>query len=447
MKRTAVSVSLVGIVFVLAGGGADPADALRAAPDAAAAVPRQVLVVDDGQDCPRADFASIQAAVSAAEPGALVRVCPGVYWERVQIDKPLTLLGVPDLIEVVDCFDSSATAGEDLDPVRYPILQRPPGEPGSLVTVESGDVTVAGLVLEGATTDNPPDLIYDAAVHLLSGSAGARIHHNLIRDNSLGIDLGSDGSAMTRVDHNCLRDNAWGMASQRQEFHRGKVDHNHTFQHTVFAYEVGWFRNATQESSFTDNVARQDATTFFVENTDSVTIANNDIRPVSRGVVSYGGNLDLVISGNRIAGGAGLGVLFQPPRTDTGLLPSRGVTVSGNDISGFSNPSSGGIGIGVAFGPVGTVHDVLVAENVVHDNAVAGVSVQRNNTGVVVRGNLASGNPVGIWSRPLAAGMRYEQNVLLGNVVDARDDNRPANVWVGNVCAVDVPQGTICGVG
>ena len=200
-------------------------------------------------------------------------------------------------------------------------------------------------------------------------------------------------------------------------------------------------------TSFTDNLARQDSTTFFVENTRSVTIADNDIEPVSRAVASFGGNQDLLVSGNRMVGGLGVGVLFQPPRTDTGLMPSRGVTVAGNEISGFSSPAMGGIGIAVAFGPAGTVHDVLVSDNVVRDNAVAGVSVQRNNTGVFVRGNAASGNPVGIWSRPLASGVYYEQNVLLGNVVDARDDNRSANTWVGNVCVSDIPRGTICGAG
>jgi hypothetical protein len=27
---------------------------------------------------------------------------------------------------------------------------------------------------------------------------------------------------------------------------------------------------------------------------------------------------------------------------------------------------------------------------------------------------------------------------------DARDDNRPANTWIGNHCQTDFPAGTIC---
>ena len=65
---------------------------------------RQVLVVDDdGIQCPGADFASVQEAVDAAQDGALVRVCPGVYPDFVTVDKPLTLLGRPN-VAALDCF-------------------------------------------------------------------------------------------------------------------------------------------------------------------------------------------------------------------------------------------------------------------------------------------------------------------------------------------------------
>jgi parallel beta-helix repeat protein len=44
-----------------------------------------VLVVDDGADCPNADFTTIQAAVDAAEPGSTILVCAGIYYEWVVI--------------------------------------------------------------------------------------------------------------------------------------------------------------------------------------------------------------------------------------------------------------------------------------------------------------------------------------------------------------------------
>lgn len=44
-----------------------------------------ILVDDDGAQCPTATFTSIQAAVTAAAPGAEVRVCAGTYAEQVTI--------------------------------------------------------------------------------------------------------------------------------------------------------------------------------------------------------------------------------------------------------------------------------------------------------------------------------------------------------------------------
>src|SRR4029079_4915574 len=38
-----------------------------------------MIVHDDLADCPNAQFTSIQAAVTAAPPGAKIKVCPGTY--------------------------------------------------------------------------------------------------------------------------------------------------------------------------------------------------------------------------------------------------------------------------------------------------------------------------------------------------------------------------------
>ena len=46
----------------------------------------QMLIVDDDlQNCPNAEFLTIQSAVTAAQPGAKIKVCPGVYTEQVVI--------------------------------------------------------------------------------------------------------------------------------------------------------------------------------------------------------------------------------------------------------------------------------------------------------------------------------------------------------------------------
>jgi len=466
LQRTVLTT--IGSALLLAGVAAMPAAASAAVtPTASPTTAREVLVVDDdGQNCPRADYHSVQAAVDAASPGALVRVCPGAYTEFVQIDKPLTLLGQPDEIDGLDCFDPSTSQAGDLDSTRYAIIDRPQGTPGNLVTVASGGVTVAGLVLQGATTASGPGVsIFDAAIQLQTESAGARVHHNLIRLNSLGIDLGSDGSVTSRVDHNCIRDNRWGVASQRQDFVGGTVDHNETFRQQIFGYGVGDVAS-TRDSVFADNVARQDLFGFSVTNASNVSIANNIVEPRSTGVLSGSGNTDFRITGNSISGGTGTGVAFSAPAGPT----SQDALVAGNVISGFGRTRTAGSGIVIpsdVTGTVATVNGVEVANNVLSDNAV-GLSVIITNPGIDVHDNTATHNrQYGIRARfgaPTAPrfGATFTNNTMLGNgqppfdgvpnISDAdafdgtfQGDQSP-NTWTGNVCEHDIPVGKICGV-
>ncbi len=420
--------------------------------------PAKTLVVDDdGQDgdqdkkngdlCGNARFTSIQAAVTKARSGDVVRVCPGVYTEFVLINKPLTLLGQVDAVASVDCFDTTPSQARDLDPTRYVILERPQNQAGNLVTVAAGGVSVAGLVLQGATTPAGAPNPVDAALDLKSDSAGARVHDNLFRLNSLGIDLGSDGSAATRVDHNCLRGDlpsdspsraTWGMASQRQDFVRGLVDHNETFRHTDFAYGVGDLAS-TRDAVFADNVSRQDGTGFFVT-----------------------GSSNISITGNSIVDGATAGVRFQ-----ASLGTSQNALVAGNVISGFGGGAhTVGLGIAVAGDVTGTipsVNGVEVADNVLTDNAV-GVSVILINPQIQVHDNTANHNrQYGIRARNGAATApvftaTFTDNTMLGNGqppfggipnisdADAFDANFSNNEWVGTVCEHDIPVGKICGV-
>lgn len=420
-------------------------------PLVSAAQPHTILVDDDRVQCPGATAPTIAAGIAAAAPGDTVQVCPGIYPERVSIDRPLTLAGPFGPIAALDCFDPTPSDPAGLDASAYAILTRPEAAAGNLLTVTSSGVTVKGLVLEGAT-GAPVDSTYDAAVHLLSGSAGAHVHHNLIRGNSLGIDLGSDGSATTRVDHNCLRDNLYGMASQRQDFVGGAVEENQTFGNTVLGYEVGWPRASTRQALFARNVSRQDRQTFLVANSSKVSIADNDMEPALSGVQAGSGNTSITITGNRIYGGTNTGVAF----TVMPGVTSRDALVAGNHISGFGRTTTGGIGIAVATNAaaVPSIDGLKIMDNVLTHNAV-GVSVQLNNPEVRVHGNTASANrQFGIRAQltvGLGRSASFKDNIMLGNgsielapSADAFDNNRAANKWAGNICERDIPSGTIC---
>lgn len=179
---------------------------LAATPAAAVEPTGAILVVDrDRAQCASAGFMSIQAAVDVAEPGDLVRVCPDRYSESVVVDKPLTIKGDPEAVEVVDCFQRTPSQLGDLDPTRQAIVD-PAGDGFTIaLKLNANDIVVEGLVVEGASVG------IDASDRF----SGYRIHHNLIRLTTLfAIDLGSEGTRESRADHNCLRENQYGLMSE-----------------------------------------------------------------------------------------------------------------------------------------------------------------------------------------------------------------------------------------
>ena len=420
----------------------------------AAAEPRMIVVDDDGLQCADADFDNVSEAVARANAGDTVKVCPGVYREFVRVDRPLTLAGASGAIDALECFDPGSSQPGDLDPATYAVLTRPADDEGDLLTVASGGVLVTGLVLEGAVTPQTRvEPIEDAAIRLGPETAGARVHHNLIRHNSLGIDLGSNGSATTGVDHNCLRENDFGMAAQRQDFVGGVVDHNQTFQNRIIGYEVG-DNFGSRQSSYAHNVSREDGRGFFVRNSGNVSITDNDLEPLSTGVQLAGGNTNVRITDNRIVGGTVAGVQLT-------AVPgpiSQKVLVAGNDISGFGRTPTTGFGIAVGSNAAGmpSVDGVKVMDNLLSHNGI-GISVQLNNLEVRVHGNTSVDNrQFGIRAQRqvgTASSASFKDNVMLDNgspelatTADAFDNNRSANTWSGNVCERDIPIGTICGI-
>jgi nitrous oxidase accessory protein NosD len=99
--------SLFGLGIDLTSIGVDPSELATAGPVSSTSTPSSpnMLTVDDnGLDCPNAQFSSIQAAVTAASPGAMIKVCRGTYQEQVTIPagkNGLTLFSVPDLQAVI----------------------------------------------------------------------------------------------------------------------------------------------------------------------------------------------------------------------------------------------------------------------------------------------------------------------------------------------------------
>jgi parallel beta-helix repeat protein len=456
-----------------------------AAADGAATEPATLVVDGDGVQCASADFTSIQAAVDAAQPGDLIRVCPDLYIESVVVDKPLTLKADPDAVEAIDCFQP--TLGEL--PTDQQAIVDPAGEGFSIAfKLEADDVELAGFVVQGASV----------GIDASDSFSGYRLYQNLLRLNTLfAMDFGSEGTSESRVDHNCLRDNESAIASEldddslwkpsdgperdewnARDLRNARIDHNATFRN-------GGFFGALQVSgpgqrvrvTIDHNVSRQDlAAILFQNSTDSAIVDNDMTDNPGNSMVIGGGNERLVTAANRVSNSPRVGILFTEPFLDRFPIPNHGVVVTQNHVTGTF--------IGIDARP-NNLADSLIAENTINNTASNGIFMQRN-TGNVIRGNRtdnnfvsgvqvvngATGNLVsdnqadnngvaGVSATLGATGNRFEHNSMHGNGwrtdtmlprADARDLNPLVNgmlqnVWIGNSCDTDIPAGMICGIG
>src|SRR5262249_6143715 len=121
--------------------------------------PANILVDDDKAQCPNAGFASIQAAVNAANPGDTIRMCAGTYKEQVTINKPLHIRG-----------DNGA-------------IVKPSGVSVS-VTNASGDTVAAIIFVNGADGVNIRNLIVDGSDNGITGCGPALL--GIFYENSSG---------------------------------------------------------------------------------------------------------------------------------------------------------------------------------------------------------------------------------------------------------------------
>jgi parallel beta-helix repeat protein len=160
---------------------------------AAAASASNLTVDDDLADCPNAQFTSIQAAVTAATPGAKIKVCRGTYVEQVTIPAGkdnLTLFSEGDLKAVIKAPPVMTTPkaivrvnGAHNVTIRHFTITGPGGGPcDSLeygVRVDGGGSAVI--------TDNHITHIHDTPFSGCQNGNGVQIGRNFEGQSASGI--------------------------------------------------------------------------------------------------------------------------------------------------------------------------------------------------------------------------------------------------------------------
>ena len=346
-------------------------------------------------------------------------------------------------------------------------------------------------------TDDTPDhptptlSLYDAAIAVTDAASRVRLRHNLVRDNTLAIELGGPQS---RVDHNCLRDNDFAIANQRYHLVGARIDDNTTFRTTILPLEIGWAYAGTTDVQIDHNISVEDLPlrVYWVEfavrprieanevqasrsgvvlrlssgavvsgneiragvvglavtrNTDGE-VTDNRVTTSGQGVTLGGGNMDVVVARNHVTGtasGGTSGIMLIPPAA---APVNDGITIEDNTVSGLHATPGSGVVVGTGSVLPGSV----VRRNVVSGNPGDGIVLAPNVDGLLLTGNIANGNGGdGIRLEAGASDNVLEDNVALGNgSADARDLSSGAgaatvlNQWLTTTCVTDVPTGAIC---
>jgi nitrous oxidase accessory protein NosD len=134
-----------------------------------------LLVDNDKIQCPSATFTSIQDAIDAANPGSLIRVCPGTYREQLSVTKSLSIAGDNGAI-VMPAGMVANTTGSSGSPIAAAILVK-----------DAANVEIRGLTVDtvnNGITGCSPNLI-----GILYQNSSGSIEHNAVRNTKLSATL------------------------------------------------------------------------------------------------------------------------------------------------------------------------------------------------------------------------------------------------------------------
>jgi hypothetical protein len=140
-----------------------------------------ILVDDDEVQCPAALFNTIQGAINAANPGDIVRVCPGVYNEQIVIDSstsaPLTVRGDNGAIIMPSPMSANTTSLTSGAPMATVVLIK---DATALINIQTLTIDAGGNGFTGCGTH---------VVGILVQNADAKVLNAAVRNAKLGATL------------------------------------------------------------------------------------------------------------------------------------------------------------------------------------------------------------------------------------------------------------------
>jgi parallel beta-helix repeat protein len=327
------------------------------------------------------DYQTIQAAVTAANPGDVIEADAGTYNERVAVNKALDLRGAQYGVDPTPGGARTTPASESI--ITEAGLSTP--NPDVLIEIASGvsNVIIDGFTLDGDPTNATADtstircwsnnivvsnnIITGRVGILYKGANTLTADANLVTVNKTGVVVQPNAASNVTVSDSKF---ALGASPAGDEtaiylslctdcvvtgnsasgFAAGRVLHGSAVNRLIVT-----------DNTFTGN---RDALSIFGGST-FVTIEDNDLSNNTRYGINIKGQ-DITVSGNKINNNTTAGMFL-----DMHVIDTQRVTVFDNDLSG--NPA-----LALKIGTAGPVETVNASGNWWGSNVAATVRAQAN---------------------------------------------------------------------
>ncbi|MGA2768170.1 MAG: PQQ-binding-like beta-propeller repeat protein [Candidatus Bathyarchaeia archaeon] len=188
------------------------------------------------------DYATIQAAINAATPGATVWIAPGVYHESLVINKTITLIGKPGSEPI---FNGGGSG------IAITIVSSGSGSTIAGITITSWD---QGILVDGANGckiyDNIMSLINNNGVVLQgTGAVSNQVCGNMFEQDAVAIDVTSSSSSNV-ISQNIISLSSIGL---RIETSGNTICENMISENQLGINIVNSNNNAIYHNNFMDN--------------------------------------------------------------------------------------------------------------------------------------------------------------------------------------------------
>jgi hypothetical protein len=291
-----------------------------------------MLIVDDGLDCPNAEYLTVQAAVNAASPGDKIKVCRGTYVEQVRIPAGkdgITLFSEPALAAVIKAppvmldekaivrvsgardvtirhFTIAGPGGGGCDSIRWGVRV----DSGGSATITDNHITdIRDLGMSGCQNGigvllgrNRPELSDN------SPGSGSVVHNLIDHYQKGGVVVDNTGAETGEVAYNEVTGTPSPIIAQngiqvsragRGDVHHNKVSMNRYLPGTVEATGILLFSNDVPARAHHNEVFANDSGVTLWTVFGNAEISYNNARNNDNGVVAYAPSGNNLIAYNK----------------------------------------------------------------------------------------------------------------------------------------------------